>query len=161
MFPGEIHENKSHYLTNLAPNLLMRIAIKPGQRSVNPFAPARREGVSREPAPPARSGTTGHELPPQPRPSSRATGTLHRLQTRAQSVTHLPVKNAQRRTRVCWTAWLLLFGTTGRAVDSPLPLPPAHLSHLAHPLHRRIYSCSFCRNHNAYHDDIISKARPD
>mmetsp|Transcript_9372 Transcript_9372/g.42712 ORF Transcript_9372/g.42712 Transcript_9372/m.42712 type:complete len:114 (+) Transcript_9372:112-453(+) len=22
----------------------------------------------------------------------------------------------------------------------------------------RIYSCSFCRNHNAYHDDIISKA---
>ena len=42
--------------------MLMRIAIKPGQRSVNPFAPARQEGVSREPAPPARSGTTGHEL---------------------------------------------------------------------------------------------------
>ena len=159
MFPGEIHENKSHHLKSGA-KMLMRIAIKPGQRSVNPFAPARREGVSREPAPPARSG---RPVMSSPSASSKLTGNRYASPppNPRPSVTHLPVKNAQRRNAVCWTAWLLLFGTTGRAVDSPLPLPPSHLSHLAHPRHRRIYSCSFCRNHNAYHDDIISKARPD
>ena len=51
--------------------MLMRIAIKPGQRSVNPFAPARREGVSREPAPPARSG---RPVMSSPSASSKLTG---------------------------------------------------------------------------------------
>ena len=68
--------------------MLMRIAIKPGQRSVNPFAPARREGVSREPAPPARSGTTGHEF------------SLSLVQAHGQQVRFTASKPAPRRSPI-------------------------------------------------------------
>jgi hypothetical protein len=40
---------------------------------------------------------------------------------------------------------------------SPSP-PPILTSTPTVSLPRRVYSCSFCRAHAAYHDDIISKA---
>ena len=67
-------------------------------------------------------------------------------------------KNKEKtRGWVCRTA--SLFELPGPSVVSLRNLRPAHPSRRLYTL-RRIYSCSFCRNHNAYHDDIISKARP-
>uniref|UniRef100_A0A7S0KYS4 Protein yippee-like n=1 Tax=Micromonas pusilla TaxID=38833 RepID=A0A7S0KYS4_MICPS len=42
-----------------------------------------------------------------------------------------------------------------RGLERPVMSSPSASSKLTG---NRIYSCSFCRNHNAYHDDIISKA---
>jgi len=69
----------------------------------------------------------------------------------------MPKNREKTRGWVCRTA--SLFELPGPSVVSLRNLRPAHPSRRLYTL-RRIYSCSFCRNHNAYHDDIISKARP-
>jgi len=67
----------------------------------------------------------------------------------------MPKNQEKTRGWVCRTA--SLFELPGPSVVSLRNLRPAHPSRRLYTL-RRIYSCSFCRNHNAYHDDIISKA---